>query len=447
MPETFNCIIMGAAGRDFHDFLTFFHNRPEFRVRAFTATQIPFIASRSFPQSLSGPRYAADIPIFPEEELAELIPRFDIDFVFLSYSDLPHETVMHIASLVQSCGASFALLGPDATQLCSKTPVIAVTAVRTGAGKSPLTQWIARHFSQTNRRVAVIRHPMPYGDLEHQRCQRFVSEEDLDRHNCTIEEREEYQPYVELGQPIFAGVDYRTILREAEREADVILWDGGNNDFPFIKPDLLLTVADALRPGHELSFYPGETNLRMADVVVINKVTQAKTADIALIREHIQQVNPRAEIIDSNLEIAVNDPKLIANRRALVVEDGPTVTHGGMSTGAGCVAARQFHTAGLVDPHDFACGSIAEALSKYPHIGSVLPALGYSPEQVRELNETINASGAEIVIDASPAGLSHVLQTSIPIVRVRYEFQQVSGKPLTEVFEQRLSLSPKDRAV
>ncbi len=436
MNSKFNCIIVGAAGRDFHDFQTFFCKNPEFNVCAFTATQIPFIDSRVFPQSLAGSNYDADIPIFPEEQLPKLIRQFDVDFVFLAYSDLAHETVMHTASLVQSCGASFVLLGPQHTQLKSIKPVIAVTAVRTGAGKSPLTRWITCRLAELRKTPAIIRHPMPYGDLERQRCQRFSTENDLDDFNCTIEEREEYEPYLELGFSIFAGVDYEMILRTAESEAEVILWDGGNNDFSFIKPDLLITVADALRPGHEVQYYPGESNLRMADIVVINKVASADPADISLIRANVRQLNPTAEVIESNLEIVVDEPQQIANRTVLVIEDGPTLLHGGMATGAGYCAALQFQAARVIDPRSFAIGSIAEAFENHPHMGQILPALGYSPEQREELSETINASNADLIIDATPAGLAHVVQTSIPVVQVRYEFQQVSGKSLKKIIEE-----------
>lgn len=331
MAATYNCIIMGAAGRDFHDFQTFFRDHPEFRVCAFTATQIPFIDQRAFPRSLAPPGYAADIPIFPESELPELIRRYEIDFVFLAYSDLPFDDVMHKASLAQSCGAGFALLGPRHTQLASNRPVIAVTAVRTGAGKSPLAQWLARRLTETGRRVAVVRHPMPYGDLTRQRVERFAAAEDLDRFNCTIEEREEYEPYIEQGLVIFAGVDYARILEAAEAEADVILWDGGNNDYAFFRPRLSIVVADALRPGHETAYYAGETNFRSADILVINKADHAEPAAIEQICENARRLNPRAVLVEAALDIAVADPQAVFGRRVLVVEDGPTLTHGGMS--------------------------------------------------------------------------------------------------------------------
>jgi predicted GTPase len=343
--ECFRCIIMGAAGRDFHDFQTFFLAHPQFRVCAFTAAQIPFIESRSFPKELAGPRYDADIPIFPEEQLRDLIDEHQADFVFLAYSDLSHEEVMHKASLIQACGASFVLLGPRNTQLTSSKPVIAVTAVRTGAGKSPLTQFLARHLAQSGRRVAVLRHPMPYGNLLRQAVQRFAAPQDLDRHRCTVEEREEYEPYVEQGLLVFAGVDYRGILAAAEGEADVILWDGGNNDYSFVRPGLSFVVADALRPGHEVTYYPGETNFRSADVVVINKVAQARAEDVWQIRRCVQQLNRSAEIVEADLKIVVDHPEAITGKRVLVVEDGPTLTHGGMSFGAGTLERRSIAAA------------------------------------------------------------------------------------------------------
>ncbi|MBI3468755.1 MAG: tetraacyldisaccharide 4'-kinase, partial [Planctomycetes bacterium] len=354
---TFNCIIMGAAGRDFHNFLTFFRANPNFRVCAFTAAQIPFIEARSFPRQLTGGDQ--DIPIYPESALAELIDRHGADFVFLAYSDLSHLEVMHKASLVQACGASFALLGPRHTQLKSCKPVISVTAVRTGAGKSPLTQSVARHIKGSGRRVAVVRHPMPYGDLERQRVQRFAKFADLEREDCTIEEREEYEPYLELGVIVYAGVDYQQILRNAEQEADVILWDGGNNDFSFLVPDLSFVVVDALRPGHEDQYYPGETNVRLADVLVINKVADAQPESLRQIRHRLGELNPRAEVVEADLEIVVDDPQIIAGRRVIVVEDGPTVTHGGMSYGAGTVAARQYRAGEIVEPRESAVGTIA----------------------------------------------------------------------------------------
>ncbi len=439
MSATLNCIIMGAAGRDFHDFQTFFCDRPEYRVCAFTATQIPFIESRAFPRELAGPHYDADIPIVPESQLPDLIRQFDIDFVFLAYSDLSHEQVMHKASLVQSCGASFALLGPKHTQLASTKPVIAVTAVRTGAGKSPISQMLGRQLTAAGYRTGIIRHPMPYGDLARQASQRLATAQDLDDFQCTIEEREEYEPYIECGLVIFAGVDYSRILALAEAEADVILWDGGNNDYAFIRPGLSIVVADALRPGHEIAYYPGETNLRAADVVVINKVQDADVDALGEMRTRIRQYNPRAEIVEGNLAIEVDRPELIRGQRVLVVEDGPTLTHGGMTLGAGTIAAQQEGAGQRIDPRASAVGSIAATLERYPQLQGVLPALGYSEQQCNELTETIENSGADAVIDASPAGLGRLLKVSIPMVRVRYQFRHVSGPKLTELVDRFLA--------
>jgi len=429
--KRFKCIVMGAAGRDFHDFLTFLrHHSEQFEVVAFTATQIPYIDARSFPVELAGPAYSSDIPIHPEERLAELVEEHSVDFVFLSYSDLAHEAVMHRASIAQAAGASFALLGPEHTELRSSLPVVAVTAVRTGAGKSPLCQAIAADLSGRGHRVGIVRHPMPYGDLLRQVAQRFASVEDLDLHECTIEEREEYEPYLERGLVIYAGVDYAQILEQLESESDVVLWDGGNNDGPFVRPDLLVTVVDALRPGHELAYYPGETNFRRADVIVVNKVEHAAASALEEIRAHAERINPFAVLVEADLAVEVAEPESVRGRRVLVVEDGPTLTHGGMATGAGYVAAQQFGAAEIVDPRPHAVGSIAEAFRRYPHLGEVLPALGYSELQRGELAETVAASGADLVLDASPARLDRFLGSDPPIVRVFYRFEQRSGPDL-----------------
>jgi predicted GTPase len=432
IAKPLRCIVMGAAGRDFHDFLVFFRERAEFRVVAFTAAQIPFIERRSFPRELAGPLYTSDIPIHPESELAELIAKLEVDLVFLAYSDLAHEAVMHKVSIAQACGAGFAMLGPRLTQLASRLPVIAVIAVRTGAGKSPLSQAIARALVAAGIRTAILRHPMPYGNLLAQRAMRYARQADLDRYGCTIEEREEYQPYLESGLAVFAGVDYRAILEQAEREADAILWDGGNNDYPFIRPDLSILVMDALRAGDETRYYPGETNLRAADVLVLNKVSAASAGALATLRRHAAELNPRATVIEADLAVTIENPAALAGRRAIVVEDGPTLTHGGMAYGAGTVAASGAGAV-ILDPRNCAVGTIAEAYAAYPHIGKVVPALGYSPAQVAELAETIRRSGAEVVVDASPAGLAHVLAPGIPIVRVRYRFEQTAGPPIFEL--------------
>jgi len=433
MKKEFNCIVMGAAGRDFHVYLSFLRGNENFRVKAFTATQIPFIDERRFPQSLAGPDYDEDIPIFDESELPELIDRYDIDFVFFAYSDVPHADIMHKASLVQAAGASFVMTGPDHTQLPSEKPVVSITATRTGAGKSPLTQWLARLLTDKGKRVAVIRHPMPYGNLEMQRVQRFATTEDLVKHECTIEEREEYEPYVDMGIPIYAGVDYQAILEESSKEADIVLWDGGNNDFSFIRPDLDIVVVDSLRAGHEIDYYPGEVNFRRADVLVIGKVGSAESGAVDGILERAQALNPGAALCTSDLEIDVDQPDLIKGQRVLVIEDGPTVTHGGMSFGAGTVAADR-HGAIAVDPRPYVAGTIRDTFESYPHMGRILPAMGYSEAQRDSLAQTINdccaAQDVACVIDASPARLDLMLDLDVPLVRVTYRFVQKSGEPL-----------------
>jgi len=433
----FDCIVMGAAGRDFHDFLTFFREHPQMRVRCFTAHQIPFIDQRVFPHELAPEGYDEDIPIHPEEQLPELVRRFGAQLVFLSYSDLSHEEVMHKASRVQAAGASFVLLGPEQTQLRAHRPVVSVTAVRTGAGKSPLSQAIAKHLAARGDRVAVLRHPMPYGDFAKQAVQRFSTLEDLDRSDCTVEEREEYEPYIEHGTTVWAGVDYRRILEQAERESDVVLWDGGNNDTPFVRPDLSLVVADALRPGHELRYYPGETGFRSADVVVVNKVRAADRDGVEVILRHAAQVVPDAVVVEGDLRIEVDEPEALRGKRVLVVEDGPTLTHGGMAFGAGTIAARD-HGVEVVDPRPHAVGSIARTFEQFPHLERVLPALGYSAAQRRELAETIRAAAPDVVLDASPASLDRVLDLDVPVVRVRYAFEQVAGPDLLAIVTERV---------
>jgi predicted GTPase len=432
----YQCIVMGAAGRDFHVFLSFLRGNSRFRVRAFTATQIPFIDQRTFPQALAGPGYDEDIPIYDESELPKLIERFDIDFVFFAYSDIPHAEIMHKASLVQAAGASFVMLGPDHTQLASSRPVVSVTATRTGAGKSPLTQWLARLLTDADKRVAVIRHPMPYGNLDLQRVQRFVTPADLDEQQCTIEEREEYEPYVDMGIPIYAGVDYQAILDRASADADIVLWDGGNNDFSFIRPDLDIVVVDALRAGHEIDYFPGEVNFRRADVLVISKCGAAAPGDVEGIRERAAQLNPAAAICTADLAIEVADEEQLAGKRVLVIEDGPTVTHGGMAFGAGTVAAERYG-ATPVDPRPYAVGTIRDTFAKYPHLQRVLPAMGYSGKQREALAATINnccaAEDVALVLDASPARLDRMIKLDVPLVRVAYRFMQLDGPPLDEL--------------
>jgi predicted GTPase len=430
--QPLRCIVLGAGGRDFHDLQIFFREQPCFHVVAITAAQIPFIERRTFPRELAGPEYDGDIPIFAEEQLPELIARFNADFVFLAYSDLSHEEVMHKASLAQACGAGFAMLGPRLTQLQSRLPVIAVTAARTGAGKSPLSQALAYELTARGRRLAVIRHPMSYGDLRKSLVMRFADERDLDRYGCTIEEREEYEPYLQAGLAVFAGVDYRAVLAEAQRGAEAIIWDGGNNDYPFIRPDLWIVVADALRPGHELKYYPGETNFRGAGVIVINKVAQADPHDVARIRRHAAEVNPAAVLIESDLSVSVEPAAPLIGKRVVVVEDGPSITHGGAAYGAGTIAARNAG-AEIVDPRPFASGTIARAYAQYPHIRAVLPALGYSDEQRAELKETLRRCPVDAIVDASPARLDRLFALSVPVVRVRYRFEQRSGPSIFEL--------------
>jgi predicted GTPase len=436
MSKQYKCIVMGAAGRDFHLYLSFLRGNASFRVVAFTATQIPFIDERGFPQSLAGPDYGEDIPIYDESELPGLIERLDIDFVFFAYSDVSHAEVMHKASIVQAAGASFVMAGPGHTQLPTDKPVVSITATRTGAGKSPLTQWLARWLTERGKQVAVIRHPMPYGNLEMQRVQRFVTHEDLDRHDCTIEEREEYAPYVDMGIPIYAGVDYQAILDESSREADIVLWDGGNNDFSFIRPDLDIVVVDSLRAGHEIDYFPGEVNFRRADVLVVGKVGSAAPGAVEGILERAKALNPDAALCTADLEIDVDDPDRIRGQKVLVIEDGPTVTHGGMSFGAGTVAASR-HGATLVDPRPYAVGTIRDTFEANPHLERVLPAMGYSEQQREALAATINAccvaEDVACVVDASPARLDLMLNLDVPLVRVSYRFAQQSGVPIEDL--------------
>ena len=419
------CLVLGAAGRDFHDAQRFFRGNSQFTLVAFTAAQIPFIDTRSFPGELLG--YDHDVPVLSEEHLEDLVRERDIDLVLLSYSDLAYDDVMHLAARAQSAGAGFMVLGPKQTELESARPVVAVTAVRTGAGKSPLTQAIAEHLRAQGVRASVLRHPMPYGDLRRQRVQRLATREDLDDARCTIEEREEYTPYIERGMVVWAGVDYEAILRAAEAESDLILWDGGNNDYPFVRAALSITLVDPLRPGHEVRYYPGETNLRRADIVVATKVRAAKPDDLAAVRERVRSINPRAAWVEADLALVVDDPERIRDRRVLVLEDGPTTTHGGMAFGAATLAAQRFGARERIDPRPFAVGTIAEALAKHPHLQGVLPALGYSDAQRADLAATIAASGAELVLDGSPADLARVMAVSIPVLRVGYRFEQVAG--------------------
>jgi len=420
-------VILGAAGRDFHDFNTVFRSDPAFRVVAFTATQIPGIAGRRYPAVLAGPAYPTGIPIVPEEELERLLREESVDEVVFAYSDVTHETVMHAASRVLAGGADFRLLGPRATMLQSQRPVISVCAVRTGSGKSQTTRYVAAIVRAAGLRPVVVRHPMPYGDLAAQAVQRFASRADLDRHQTTIEEREEYEPHLEAGTVVYAGVDYAAILAAAESEADVVLWDGGNNDFSFYRPDLSIVVADPLRPGHESTHHPGETNLRMADVVVINKIDSAEPGAVAQVRASIAALNPRAAVVEARSALRLEGGE-ISGRRVVVVEDGPTLTHGGMTRGAGIVAAQRFGAAEIVDPRPFAAGSIAAVLQRYPALERLVPAMGYGEAQVRELEATLNATPADVVLCATPIDLAALLHLRLPVVRVRYDLEEV-GEP------------------
>ncbi|HCZ06238.1 MAG: hypothetical protein PWP37_222 [Thermotogota bacterium] len=429
MKKRKRVIIMGAAGRDFHNFNTYFRNNPDYEVVAFTATQIPDIAGRKYPAELAGELYPDGIPIEDEKDLPRLIREYDVDEVILAYSDLSHQYVMERAAIVLACGADFRLMGPKYTQIESSKPVISVCAVRTGCGKSQTTRRVLDILRSKGLKVVSIRHPMPYGDLVKQKVQRFASYEDLDRYECTIEEREEYEPHIDRGSVIYAGVDYEAILRAAESEnPDVILWDGGNNDFPFYKSDLKIVVADPHRPGHEVSYYPGMTNLLMADVVVINKEETADLEGIEIVRQNIAKWNPNAVVIDASSPIFVEDPSMIRGKSVLVVEDGPTLTHGEMGYGAGYVAAKRFGAKEIIDPRPFAVGSIVETYRKYSHLSFILPAMGYGEKQIKELEETINRSSAEVVVIGTPIDLRRVARLEKPAVRVRYELQEI-GKP------------------
>ena len=430
-------IIMGAAGRDFHNFNVFFRDNEDYRVVAFTATQIPNIEGRRYPPELAGRLYPEGIPIEPEGRLPGLIKEHKVDLVVFAYSDVSHQHVMDRAARAQAAGADFILLGPGSTMLEANKPVIAVTAVRTGSGKSQTTRRVSDILKEMGKRVAVVRHPMPYGDLARQAVQRFASYEDLNKHECTIEEREEYEPHLDRGNVVYAGVDYERILRQAEEEAEIILWDGGNNDFPFYKPDLWITVADPHRAGHELTYWPGSVNIRCADVVVINKVDTASEEQIQRVRENVREVNPEAVVIEAASPLFVDQPELIRGKRALVIEDGPTLTHGEMGFGAGTLAAQRFGARELIDPRPFAVGSIAGTFAKYPQIGKLLPAMGYDQEQIRDLAETIHRTEPEVVVIGTPIDLRRLIQFEVPAVRVRYELQELGRPTLEEVLRER----------
>jgi len=429
-------IIMGAAGRDFHNFNVHFRNNDAYEVVAFTATQIPGIEGRVYPPELAGPNYPKGIPIYPEEALPKLIREHDIDQVVFAYSDVSHEYVMHKASIALASGADFRLMGPKTTMLKAKVPVVSVGAVRTGSGKSQTSRLVAKILKTKSLRVVAVRHPMPYGDLRKQVCQRFASYGDLDKYECTIEEREEYEPHIDNGVIVYAGVDYEKILREAEKEADVIVWDGGNNDLPFYRPDLHIVVADPHRAGHEVTYHPGEANLRMANVVIINKVDTADPKNVMQVKENIRMVNPKATILDAASPITADKPELITGKRALVIEDGPTLTHGNMPYGAATIIAQRLGASEIVDPKPYAVGSIREAYKKYSHIGAILPALGYGEKQIAELKQTIDRTPCDVVVIGTPIDLRRVMAIDKPTVRVKYELQVLGPVSLEQILEE-----------
>jgi predicted GTPase len=428
-------IIMGAAGRDFHNFNTYFRNNPDYKVVAFTATQIPDIEGRKYPAALAGKLYPRGIPIYAESELDALIAKYKVDDVHFAYSDVSHEYVMNKASQVMAAGANFVLLGPCDTMVKSKRPVVSVCAVRTGSGKSQTSRKVATILKEKGRKVAVIRHPMPYGDLVKQKVQRFATYADLDKHECTIEEREEYEPHIDRGIIVYAGVDYEAILRQAEKEADVILWDGGNNDFSFYKSDLEIVVADPHRAGHELRYHPGETNFRRAQVIVVNKMDTAKPEGIDLVMANIKKVNPKAVVIRANSPTVVSDGGRITGKRVLVIEDGPTLTHGGMRYGAGIVAAQKYGAAVILDPRPFAVGSIKKTFEKYNHLDNVLPAMGYGEKQCADLARTIENVPCDLVVSATPIDITRVIKVSKPILRVGYELEEIGSPKLKDVLK------------
>jgi len=435
-PETVQkVVILGAGGRDFHNFNVAYRDRADVQVVAFTATQIPHIEDRRYPASLAGPRYPQGIPIVPEDQLERLVEEHGPVTAVFSYSDVSHEYVGHMVARVNALGSDFLLLGTDATMLPAKVPVIAVTAVRTGCGKSQTTRKVATLLTERGIRTVAIRHPMPYGDLEKQAVQRFATLADLDKHGCTIEEREEYEPHLKNGTVVYAGADYGRILEEAQKEAEVVLWDGGNNDVSFYRPDLTLVVVDPHRAGHETLYYPGETNLRLADVVIVNKVDSAEEASIAAVEANVKRVNPRAKVLRAASPLSVDRPEIIRGKRVLVVEDGPTLTHGGMTFGAGILAAKQFGASAVVDPRPWVVGEIKDTFAKYPKIGTLLPAMGYGEKQMKDLETTINAADVDAVVVATPINLGALLELNKPAVRVRYELEETGSPTLAEILD------------
>ena len=438
--RTRRVVIVGAAGRDFHNFNLCYRDNDSVRVVAFTATQIPGIENRTYPAQLAGSLYPEGIPILPEDDLEQIVRKHDADEVVFSYSDVSHEAVMHIASRALAAGADFTLLGPRSTMVAADVPVVAIAAVRTGSGKSQTTRAVTRILKAAGKKVAVVRHPMPYGRLEDQVAQRFETYEDLIAADCTIEEREEYEPHLAQGSIVFAGIDYEEILQRAQKEVDVVVWDGGNNDLPFYAPDVHITVADPLRVGHETTYHPGETNLRMADVVVINKIDSARIEDIERLRSTIEALNPDAQVVEARSPITLENEAMLKGKRVLVVEDGPTLTHGEMTYGAGVVAAKRAGAASLVDAKPWATGTIKDVYERYPHIGTLLPAMGYSDQQRKDLSDTINASDADVVVIATPIDLRKVCDIQKPAVRTTYELEDVSSPSLQEILTARLKL-------
>ncbi len=428
-------VIMGAAGRDFHNFNIVYRNDPGSEVVAFTAAQIPDIAGKRYPPALAGPFYPEGIPIVDEIELADLCREQHIDQVIFAYSDVPHNQVMHQASIALAGGADFTLLGPKRTQVKASVPVIACCAVRTGCGKSQVTQWLSKILKSRGLKVAVIRHPMPYGDLEKQAVQRFTSMADLDRADCTIEEREEYEPHLSIGNTVFAGIDYAKIVAIAEQEAEIILWDGGNNDFSFIRPDLLIVLTDPLRPGHETGHHPGEVVLHMADIVLINKANSATDAAVQRVFENVRRIHPSIPIFKTFSKVNLDRPEQVKGKRVIVIEDGPTITHGGMAYGAGFIAATQAQAAEIIDPRAFASGRLTDVYRQYPHIGNVLPAIGYHPPQLKALQQTINTADADLIVSATPCNLSALIAIDKPVVRARYEFLEDDNAELSRYID------------
>ncbi|NOZ31104.1 MAG: GTPase [Crenarchaeota archaeon] len=429
-------VIMGAGGRDFHNFNVFFRDNPEYRVVAFTTAQIPGIEGRRYPPELAGSLYPSGIPIVPEEDLEKVVKEFGVDLVALSYSDLLYNDVGRKLSAALGAGASFIILGPRDTMLVSSKPVIAVTAVRTGAGKSSVSRAVVKVLQKKGFRVVPVRHPMAYGDLAKMAVQRFETIEDLDKYGVTVEEREEYEHYLEMGLIVYAGVDYGEILRRAEREADIILWDGGNNDWPFYKPDYMITVADAMRPGHEIGSFPGEVNVRLADAVIINKADQASKEAVEEIKRNVKAVNPRAEIAVAESEVVVDEPEAIKGKKVVIVEDSPTVTHGGSPYGAGYVAAKKYGAGEIIDPRPYAKGIIAEMYKEYTHMGPVIPSTGYTPEQIKALEETINSIPADVVVSGTPIKLERIINVNKPIIQVRYDVKIIEGPTIEDMINE-----------